>query len=280
MGFTAPDAPFVTSVLHPSDFSEGSERAFAHALAIALNRHARFKIMHAGGRARWDKYPAVRGTLERWGLLEKDSPRTAVFDRLRLRVEKVEVKTRNPVRAALTFMETHPTDLVVLATHGRTGLPRWIRGSVAEDLARLSRIKTLFVPSGARGIVSVDDGTVRLRRILIPVDHKPDARQALEYARRAARMTNTEPADITLLHVGERMPPVSPPADDLCRWHVETRPGADPVEEIAKAAKEFAADLVVMATDGRDGVLDVFRGSHSERLVRQVECPLLAVPSY
>ena len=64
---------FVTSVFHPTDFSEASHLAFAHALAIALLRQTDFTILHTGreflAEDEWKKFPAVRRTLESWGVL-------------------------------------------------------------------------------------------------------------------------------------------------------------------------------------------------------------------
>ncbi len=119
------DAPhFVDSVFHPSDFSAASENAFAHALAIALVRQTEFTILHTGGsRHDWRKFPAVRATLERWGILEPGSPHSAVFKQLAVRVNKVSLKSRTPLAAILHYLDKHPTDLIVLATEGRSGRP-------------------------------------------------------------------------------------------------------------------------------------------------------------
>jgi nucleotide-binding universal stress UspA family protein len=43
-------------------------------------------------------------------------------------------------------------------------------------------------------------------------------------------------------------------------------------------ASYMATNLIVMCTDGRNGFLDALRGSHSERVLRQSPCPLLAIP--
>ena len=53
----------------------------------------------------------------------------------------------------------------------------------------------------------------------------------------------------------------------------------DPVEQIVAAAAEVKADLVVMPTAGRAGVLEALRGSTTERVLRHVRCALLAVPA-
>lgn len=60
-------------------------------------------------------------------------------------------------------------------------------------------------------------------------------------------------------------------------WKKEVRSG-DVIDGIVNTAKELKADLVVMATDGRNGFLDGLRGSHSERVLRQSATPLLTVP--
>ncbi len=269
--------PFLDSILHPSDLSEASERAFAHALAIALVRQAQLSILHVGPvENSWGSMPAVRGTLERWGLLDPDSPRYAVFQKLGIRVDKLAVRSRSPVATILEQLEERPTDLIVLATEGREGMPRWIRGSVAESVARRSETVTLFVPSQARGFVAVEDGRLSLRRILIPVDHAPDPRAAITFATRAAHAFGESPVLVTLLHVGESEPVLDAlPEDPAWQWKRLRRDGS-PVDVIAEESRQ--QDLLVMVTEGRDGVLDALRGTTTEQVLRRVQCPVLAVP--
>ncbi len=68
------------SIFHPSDFSEASEVAFVHALKIALVAGAKLTMLHveASPSAEWQDFPGVRDTLERWGLIPKGSPKSAV----------------------------------------------------------------------------------------------------------------------------------------------------------------------------------------------------------
>jgi nucleotide-binding universal stress UspA family protein len=281
---TNPDIPFVASILHPSDFSEGSELAFEHALAIALLRKTEFTMLHVS-RAEptdddWTQFPAVRGTLERWGVLERGKPRSAVFDELQIQVKKVNVRHHNPLAAILDYLDINPMELIVLATEGRAGLPRWIRPSVAEQLARRSRTLTLFVPKGARGFVSTDTGKPTLRRILIPVDTTPAPRPALVYAERIANHLATARVEINLLHVsepGERLE-IELPDNPRCVWKTTQRRG-DVVEEILAAAAADETELIAMTTEGHEGILDAFRGSITEQVLRRAPCPLLAVPA-
>lgn len=272
----AAPVPFVETVFHASDFSETGELAFAHALAIALVRQASLTLLHAGDRTveNWRKFPAVRQTLERWGLLAPGSPRSAVFEQLSVAVTKIDAQG-SAVSACLEYIESEQPDLVVLGTEGRDGLARWLRPSTAQRIARRTSTLSLFVPSGCRPMVSLESGSLTLGRILVPVDHRPNPARALVYAMRAADALGDPPVRITRLHVGEQMPDAMMPSDPAWTWSEELREG-DPVEQIVDAARD--ADLVVMATDGRDGPLDLFRGSHTERVVREIDCPILAVP--
>ena len=281
---TADAIPLVESVLHPTDFSPASDRAFAHALAIALLRQTKLTILHISPEQKsdveWTRYPSVRKTLERWGLLEAGSPQSAVFDELRVKVRKLELRSRHPVLATTDFLDHEPTDLIVLATEGREGLTRWINRSNAEAIARWSRTMTLFVPADSkRDLVSLSDGERSLKNILVPVDWKPDCTAAVEFARRAAEILGDGNVSITLLHVGVDQPviPALEEGSDWT-WHVEHRQG-NPVAEILSAADRHVAELIVMATAGHDGVLDALRGSTTEQVLRRAPCPLLAVPA-
>lgn len=278
------EAPFVTSVFHPSDFSEASRNAFAHALAIALFRQTDFIILHSGrdflGEDEWTKFPPVRKTLEKWKLLEPGSPRSAIFDELAVRVKKVNLRSLSPLSAALDYLDRHPTDLIVLATEGRDGPPSWIRPSKAERLARRTETMTLFVPNSAPGFVGIEDGEVTLRRILVPVDERPDPRSAIAYATRAAQLAAGDPVEILLLHVGDGagIPVFDLPDAPACSFQKLQRSG-DVAEQILGTAREHAVDLIAMTTEGHDGILDALRGSVTEQVLRGSPCPLLAVPA-
>ena len=269
--------PFVNSIFHPSDFSQASELAFVHALAIALIRQTELVIMHAGRGDvdDWEQFPAVRKTLEDWAVLAPGSPPTAVFEKLSMRVKKVSARG-DPVRTSIEQIERQKPDLVVLATRGRYGLPRWLKPSVAQAIARRTSAMTLFVPRGCRGVVS-RDGVIRLGRILLPVDYQPDAQEAVIRAARAAEAFGDEPVEIVLLNVdGSNFPKFNRPEGNAWIWK-ELRRNGDVVSTILDAAG--AADLIVMATEGRHGIIDGMRGSVTERVVRGAPCPVLAVPA-
>jgi nucleotide-binding universal stress UspA family protein len=271
-------------ILHPTDFSPQSDIAFAHALAIALKTRAKLTIIHVApadtaGRE-WTDFPAVRQTLERWGLLEAGSPRSSLPSRLGIQVEKVDAASHEPLGAILDYARNHPVELMVLATHGREGLPRWLHRAVAEPLGRRSKTPTLFVPPRARGFVAPDSGHLTLRRVLVPVDRTPDPGPALDVAAGLATTIGVGPGEFALLHVGEESDLPNPvvPLVPSWTWNRAVRQGRI-VGEIVAHAEETGADAIVMATEGREGILDALRGSTTEQVIRLAPCPVLAVPS-
>lgn len=267
-------------VLHPTDLSEASERAFHHALAIALRQRAQFTLLHAIGRRatdNWSGFPSVREKVAQWraaGTLD------GLEDRVRQSsVSKVEVDVRDPVAASLEYIERHAVDSIVLATEGRSGLSRLLRPSRAERLARESKLPTLFVPHGSRPFVDGATGELSLGRILVPVDPETDPRPAMLRAVLSAALLDDPSLEITLLHVGdgEEEAVTDVPQLPFCRWHVARRPG-DVVEGILCVAEETDADAIYMTTAWSRPSLARRDGSVTERVIAGAPCPVATVP--
>ena len=270
--------PVIRTVLHPSDFSEASLVAFAHALRAALISKGKLVLIHVSDedQRQWTEFPRVRETLTRWNLLPAGSPRSAVAE-LGIDVVKVIGQTADPVKGVLGYIEQHGADLIVLATHHH-GLD-WLHHSISEPIARKSSEMTLFVPAGTRGFVSLTDGFVSLRNVLIPVATTPQPQPAIAGAVRLVQQLKCESGKFTLLHVGEDKSAPTVVTQDVngWTWHRMTKQG-NVIDVILETARQTDADLILMSTDGRNGFLDALRGSHSERVLRHAPCPLLAIP--
>jgi nucleotide-binding universal stress UspA family protein len=276
----APHETVIESVLHPTDFSEGSKVAFHHALKAALLAKSKLTLLNVStdGTSDWSDFPGVRETLERWGLLAKGSPKSAVGE-LGIDARKVVAQESDPVEAVVRYLKQHPADLIVLATHQREGRVRWLGRSVAEPVARKAWEMTLFIPGQSDGFVSARDGSVHLSKVLIPVARTPKPQPALEAAARLVERMNCAAGTFTLMHVGasDTMPRFRCPEVPGWEWKKELRTG-DVIQTIVNAANDLEADLIVMSTDGRNGFLDGLRGSHSERVLRHGAAPLLTIP--
>jgi nucleotide-binding universal stress UspA family protein len=273
-------------IFHPSDFSKASEVAFAHALKLALESKAELEIMHVArhladseGDVHWTDFPGVRATLARWGILPIDASREEVA-KTGMDVKKVVLKGTDPVDSMAQYCRDHPPDLLVLATHQRDGLGRWLHKEVAEPLARRAHAMTLFVPHDGNGFISPENGTVTLRRILIPVDHEPSAQAALEEAFFLAKGLASSRVEFRLLHVGtdKGMPTLYLPHQPDWKWE-ERLVAGDAVERILQEAAEWTPDLMALTTQGHRDFLDALRGSTTERVIRGARCPVLAIPA-
>ena len=271
------------NVFHPSDFSIASEVAFAHALKIALQAHAHLDIMHIERDFEmegpcWVDFPAVRRTLARWGILPEGIVPEEVV-RAGLRVRKVLAYSKDPVERMLHHLRAFPPDLIVLATHQRQGVDRWLHRAVAEPVARRSGAMTLFVPRHGTGFVSRVDGSIELKKILLPVDASPHPQIALDKAILFANAVGCHWGECRVLHVGDSS---AVPSLDLtlgCGWSYEFLCNdGDVLSEIRKADEAWSPDLIVLATAGHSDFLDALRGSTTERVLRVAHCPVLAIP--
>jgi nucleotide-binding universal stress UspA family protein len=134
------------TILYPTDFSEPSRYAFELAHALARDYGARLVVLHVG-------LPPVIAYGE--GVLPLDLDAYVLEANAKLRqiksddpavtVEHCLVMERDPVPEILRAAEAMHCELIVMGTHGRTGLRRMLMGSVAEAVLRKARCPVLTV---------------------------------------------------------------------------------------------------------------------------------------
>ena len=269
-------------IVHPTDLSQDGTPAFDHALRLAVAARSHFYLVHAahlthGDDGDFDAFPGVRSTLRRWGMLPQDAPPEAVYEQVGVRVTKAEVPDRDPIDRMVHFIDENRGQFLVLATHARQNADYWLRGSVAEKLARRAGLPALFLPHGVPGFVTPDTGAVSLENILLPVDRATPPGAAAKLALALADTLGCPDAVLHLLHVGDSDAVPVVPIDEhrVRRILVE----GDVVDAIAQQAEAISADLVVMPTHGRDALADHLFGSTTEQALHRVRRPLLAVPA-
>jgi universal stress protein A len=129
----------IRTILHPTDFSERSKHAFRFACSLAQDYRARLIVLHV-----WPPPPAaVPGELlaVHQPTANYCSPETeAELHSLRPADPSVDVEHRLAEGDAATVIletaDSSKADLIVVGTHGRTGLSRILMGSVAEEIVR------------------------------------------------------------------------------------------------------------------------------------------------
>jgi nucleotide-binding universal stress UspA family protein len=275
--------PRVRSILVPTDFSDASVAAFAHALKLAVSLKAELDVFHVEPKndtSDWHWAPGVVETLVRWGELPAGAG-PADLEKLGLRARRTMSSGQAADRAILDEIASAHADLVVLATHGRSGVSAWLQPSVATPVAMTGGATlVLLLPPDVNGFISKDTGAGAVRRVLVPIDHRPHPAPGFDAAVLITRAVAADEVELATLHIG-----ATAPETDLLRvpdgWTVHhwVEDGIV-VDRIVARADAWEPDLVVLVTEGRRNWVDALRGSTVERLLaRGLRCPVLIVPA-
>lgn len=181
-----------------------------------------------------------------------------------------------PAKAILDTAEDIDADLIVMATHGRTGWQRTLLGSVTERVVHLSDRPVLCVPPDTE-----HRGT--FGKILCPVNFTDIARAALETA---ASLAGTFDAELLVVHVAEIGDEpdlarefeiwVDPEVRSRCRYTQIVASG-DAAEQTLRLANDAAADLIVVGAQHKRFFDSTVLGTTTQRVVRFARRPVLTV---
>jgi nucleotide-binding universal stress UspA family protein len=275
------NTPLIRNILLPTDFSMEAQVAFHHALKLALRLKADLDIFHVepkNDQSDWHWGPKVVQTLINWNVLPKGSTEADLAS-LGMRIHRTMSGGQDAASAIYKELADIHADIVVMATHGRSGLSRWIQPSVATPVALKASVPVLLFPSTAKGWIEPDLGESRLTRILVPIDHRPHPAAAFDATTTIGRALGVTGLQISTLHIGNVHPEVDLLETDA-DWGVQhwTQDGIV-VDQVMEMAARWEADLLVTTTEGRTNYLDGLRGSTVERLVRSSDLPMLIVPA-
>ena len=282
-------------ILFPTDGSDGAAVAFDHVLDVAHAHDATVYVLNVADTSR-DSVTQIRGevidVLEREGatVVQEAAERASARD-----VPAVtEVLQGEPYSTILDYATANDVDLIVMPTHGRRGLERFLLGSTTERVVRRSEVPVLTVRPD-------DDVTVRhpYRSVLVPTDGSDPASAALDLAVDVARADEAalhllSVVDVASLGVDVRADIAVDSLEESAREILETAErtaaaaGVDPAATrvefgtaIARAVRSYVADndvdLIVVGTHGRTGFDRYVLGSVTEKLVRTATVPVLTV---
>jgi nucleotide-binding universal stress UspA family protein len=296
------------SILCPVDFSEHSAVALRYAATLAKRSGGRLHVLHVN-----DPMLASAAAI---AFADRDYAKVAL-DELRPFVAKAlpasttkaisircTVETGDAARMIASAAKQSRCDLIVMGTHGLTGLEKVIIGSTTERLLRRALLPVLAIPSNPSEGLEGMGGQEPTRlwpgsAIMAPVDLGEQSARDVREVERIARAFGT---DLILVHV---VPPLQPPPwyradlsahrrlqvtkaerqlESLAKTvgagvNTETRVvSGRPADEISAMAAEERIGLVVMHLRKGPGLFGSRAGSIAAHVLRQAVTPVLALP--
>jgi nucleotide-binding universal stress UspA family protein len=300
------------AVMVPLDGSEFGRHAIPWALAIAEPAGARVDLVHVltppydMGVAEGDKLILAEAI---------DSQRTATEQRLEDLANRLHVGTGvrfssavvegHTADALLRYADENAIDLIVMTTHGRSGLARAVLGSTSDQVVRRSRCPVLLARSHRH--VAEEHEAAAVSDVLVPLDGTVTSEAILVHALEVCQLTG---ASCTLLHVvvpellltsvavpvalaDQRATIAEKQRADayLASLADRFREGVVPVTiaalshaDVESGILEYCAahpvSLIAMATRGTRGLERAVLGSTMDELLRKTHLPLLATSAH
>ena len=287
-----------------TDFSEASGQAFATAAALARRFDASLYLIHAvqgaGIHTPWRTETVSRKDLE--DRQQELQAKLEDFAEDEPAFEGLDVKAKallgsETAEAVQRFQEAAEIDLIVVSSHGHTGIQHFLLGSFAGKILQLSSCPVLICRAAERAAE-----TFNPKRILAPHDFSRPSTFALQVAHSWAQRFD---AATRLLFVAEETVEAykypTGTTDSVAEFFEWVRAeGTDalqqliqrdwkdlaaeavarighPAVEILSEANDFRADLIVMASRGLSLFERLHVGSVAERVVERASCPVLVV---
>lgn len=275
-------------ILVPLDTTPSSEIALSVAKQIGARHQAHFVFVHATKPLSSPLFVEMALQFQDQALLaiaQYLNDQAAQFD-----ANAVEIENRlgSPRDVIPEVADEHGCDLIVMSSHRRKGLDRWLLGSVAEAVLRRSPCPVFLVRPEW---VPVEIG---FHNVLVPVDGSESSLQVLEriapFLKEGAKVTVFQASGIDF-----REPPAWVGAEAVERYFCELEeelkaiqvPGlnlshkvvdGEAAQAILAVSEELGCDLIAMSTHGRSGLARVLLGSITAKVARHSKLPLLVFP--
>jgi nucleotide-binding universal stress UspA family protein len=301
-------------MLVPLDGSELAELVFSYASDFAASLGLDLVLLHVVSPHERDLVPLHRAYLERAAeVLTRQSEELQRKAGIQPRGDGVtargELAVGHPAEEILEFAASHDVDLILMATHGRSGIKRWALGSVADKILRVSKIPVCLVRAGIRE--DIIDEKWPSTTMLVPLDGSELAESVIPHVEALAEQRGPELVDVVLLRVCEPVivssdyPPTAAMTWEEHKEREALRPKIECEEYLAGVQKRLeglglrarsvalqgkpadeitdycrnnpANNLVVMSTHGRSGISRWAYGSVADRILHGICSPIFLI---
>jgi len=227
-----------------------------------------------------------------------------------------KVVTGYPAEEILKYAEKNKTDIILMATHGASGVRSWAIGSVAHKVLHASSVPVWLVRSGIPEEIVYDKWPKKT--LLVPLDGSKMAEAAIQHAEELVKKRGTQIAEILLMSVyapgvfspsrffmsdelgnspidySEMVKMENEQAKERCEKYLKKTADliaakgitvrtqailGDAADEIIKYANNNPFQLIVMASHGHSGVRHLIFGSVAERIILEANVPIFVVTS-
>jgi nucleotide-binding universal stress UspA family protein len=281
------------NILLATDFSEVSQHALLHALAMAKRYDAKLTLLHVAPPEVVTPIPMEPVLVDMdWQKRRaaENMARLELYESLHSFPHDVVMRQGSPWPEMADVIADKNIDLIVLGTHGRGVIGTLVLGSVAEEVLRHATCPVLTVgPDVLQSLVDPQ----QLSHVLFATDFSEGSMRALPYALSLAEENNSE---LTLMHVLEQLEPmplqyskelladyrarlwemVPDDARLWCRPQVTVAIGKAG-DEMVRAARNRKVDMIVRGVHGRGAVASHLPWTVVHTLVRHARCPVLTV---
>jgi nucleotide-binding universal stress UspA family protein len=282
------------NILFATDFSPAAEAALPYAMGLAQRYGGTVHGLHVRFPATYpvvgpEAMPQIMQAAEEQAKIEAQQLHTM----LNSVPHEVSVGEGEVWPMISEIVRKDKTNLIVIGTHGRTGVKRVLLGSVAEEIFRKASCPVLTV---GPHVTKDTERRLEMKEILYATDFSPESLAALPFA---VSLAQEHQAHLTLLHVvpqsrvgelvhGEqyaestmrRLQTLVPAeAEYWCEpnYKVEHGPEAEKIMEVANA---LGADLIVLGVRGAEGAMGTVTHlvqSIAHRVVTEARSPVLTV---
>ena len=293
----------IKKILFPTDFSESANNAMNWALMLAKNFEAHLDMLHAVvlhaddvGEEVFARFPDIDKCIESLmknadSRLEKtieDSGQISIKQHVRRGMAKVE--------EIINFAEEMKTDLIVMGSHGRTGITKALIGSVTERVVRGASCPVLTVKKD-----KFKHDTVDVKRIILPIDFSENCRASVKYAVVLAKLLGVK---LEVLHVIDSL--VHPAyysvgldspskldtelesriKESIAKFMQEENVMLDydttvlegkPYKQICEFADHKEESLIIISAHGSSKLERFMIGSTTDRVIRKANSPVLTI---
>jgi len=199
-------------ILLPLDRSALAECVLPHAIAIARAFGSHVTLLHVMDTPREARWRRAMDPLN-WQIRKAEA--TTYLHEVELRLQAVGLLTETHIlegfaaEQVIGFSDTHASQLIILSSHGQSGLSEWGASSVVQKIAQ--RVRTSVMIVRAAQPAAPDVTGLRYQRILVPLDGTQRAETILPAA---ATLARAHDAYIVLVHLVQQpvMPRRTPPS--------------------------------------------------------------------